>query len=226
MLEDVRDEHMDDEDREEPEPVPVIEPNGDPVVIIEPPPDPVEPGTELLDGTLESLRTVITVITGIDMPVEDYRAHMEELGFSTDDGISLQMLHDYLEMNELSCGLLADGTPDGICAFVANGFPVIISGDLGEILGTDYPYEDIIWGEDADHAFVIQSIDYDDPDNPIVTLYALDGSATGEEITVPLSELEDAWQDGGNDYLVIGFTEEEVLEETSAESRDRSARHA
>jgi hypothetical protein len=207
---------MNDEMEKEPiDPEPEPEP---PIVIIPPEPIPggsVVPGTEELDGGVEAIRTIFNSVTGEELSDEVLRAYLELIGYPTAN-MTLQNIHDFFEDHGVSSGLLGDGTPEGICTIVAEGHPVVISGDKGEMSGTDDPYEDWIFGEDADRAFVVREVDFSDPDNPTVTLYALDGSSA-EGVTVPLSVFLDAWGDGGNDYLVPGLTEEEVSELLSSE---------
>jgi hypothetical protein len=207
---------MNEEMREEPiDEDPIV----DPVRPIEPiePPEPPEPpvGDEELDGGVESIRTIFNSVTDEELSDEALRAYLEFIGYPTAN-MTLQNIHDFFEDHGVSSGLLGDGTPEGICTIVAEGHPVVISGDKGEMSGTDDPYEDWIFGEDADRAFVVREVDFSDPDNPTVTLYALDGSSA-EGVTVPLSVFLDAWGDGGNDYLVPGLTEEEVSELLSSE---------
>lgn len=160
-------------------------------------PDP--PGTEILDGGMQAIISVGFVL-GYELP----DAMVEPLNEFADmlPGTSLSDLKSFYTWLGFEAILIDDCEIDYVLRFVSWGFPVILSGDIGEILGTDDPFEDYTHGERADYAFVIKSVDTSDPENPMVTLYALDGS--GEDgVTIPVSQLEDAWADGGCDYLVL-----------------------
>lgn len=187
------------------------------------------PGTEILDGGIATIRTIYNCFTGIDVPEKVLADILCELGLWSVDGMSLKNIHDFFEGSiGLPCALLEYGTFQDICAYIENGIPVVLSGDIGEILGTDAPDEDTTFGEHADHAFMVRDFDFSNPDNPTVTLYALDGSG-GEGYTIPLSVLEDAWADGGCDYLILGYSEGEVShiqseDDPTVESRREAAR--
>jgi hypothetical protein len=176
------------------------------------------PGTEVLDGGIAAIRTIYNSVTGVDIPEKIVEEILCGLGLWSVDGMSLQNMHDFFEkVIGLPCALLEYGTFQDICAYIENGVPVVLSGDIGEILGTDALDEDTTLGERADYAFIIKDIDYSDPNNPTVTLYALNGSGA-EGYTIPLSVLEDAWADGGCDYLILGYTEEAAALNGSTET--------
>lgn len=168
------------------------------------------PGTEILDGGIAAIRTIYNSVAGVDVPEKILEDILDRLELWSVDGMSLQNIHDFFEETVgFPSALLEYGTFQDICLYIKNGIPVVLSGDIGEILGTDAFDEDTILGERADYAFIVKDIDFSDPDNPTVTLYALDGSGA-EGCTVPLSVLEDAWADGGSDYLIPRFSEEAV----------------
>lgn len=189
-----------------------------------------KPGTEVLDGGVVAIETIFNAIvpeSGIDP--EGLKDVLREFGYWNENGMSLENIHDFFEMFGLPSALLGSGAFEDICIYIEAGLPVIISADYGEILGIDLPDEDTTSGERADYTFVIKDLDLSDPDNPMLTLYALDGSAESG-VTVPLSVVEDAWKDGGCDYLIPGLTEAEVLEiqspgESSVESQRVRARY-
>ena len=174
---------------------------------------PEKPGTEVLNGGVLAIQTIFNEFapeSGIDPEV--LKNGLRELGYWNENGMSLENIHDFFErFITPSCALLSSGTFEDIYIYIKAGIPIIISADYGEMLGIDDPYEDSVSGERADYIFVIKDLDLSDPDNPTVTLYALDGSAEAG-VTVPLSVAKDAWADSGCDYLIPGLTEAEVLE--------------
>lgn len=157
------------------------------------------PGTEVLNGGLPAIMSVLHSI-GVDVP-EDIVADISLIDVLL-PGISLANLHNFLAWLEVDTYLLSNGDIHDVCNWISEGYMVILSGDGGELLGTDDPFEDDFHGEHADRAFVIKDFDLSDPENPMVTLYAFDGSGA-DGVTIPVSQLEDAWADGGRDYLVI-----------------------
>lgn len=157
------------------------------------------PGTEVLDGVPQA---VVSVSHSVGIDVSDDM--VESLNEFKDmiPGLSLANLRDFFTWLGVETYLIGNGEFDQVLWCLSNGFPVILSGDIGEILETDDLSEDDIVGEHADTAFVIKSLDISDPENPMVTLYALDGSGA-DGVTIPLSQLEDAWADSGYDYLIF-----------------------
>jgi hypothetical protein len=159
-------------------------------------PDP--PGTEILDDVFPAILSALHSV-GVNVPDD-----VIEGANVLDDllpGLSLAQLHGFFTWLGVDTYLYENGNINDVCDLISQNYMVILSGDVGEIYGFDSPIEDV-FGEHADRAFVIKSFDLSDPENPMVTLYRLDGSGA-DGMTIPLEQLEDAWADGGRDYLVI-----------------------
>lgn len=193
-----------------------------------------QPGTETLDGGVAAIRTILNLI-GLDIAETDMTKVVEDLLEGWDRSrhfiayqISLQDIQKVLEWAEMEVLLLENGTFHDIFTSLSIGKQVILEVDLGELTGEDLPFSDLLFGQDADHVCLIKNFDLSDPNNPMVTLYALDGSAK-EGFTIPLSVLRDAWADGNYTYLVVdpsGLEDSAQPSEDTVESREASARYA
>ena len=156
------------------------------------------PGTEYVDGGLSVIRTIYNEMYDIDIPEYMLSELLLELElWSPGSGMTLSDLQLFFDLAETSNILVADCTLFDVTELIDAGYFVIVSADMGEILTVDAPDEDIVYGPEADYAFVIKEVS-----DSTVTLYALNGT-TGDGIIVPLSTFYDAWEDGGYDVLVV-----------------------
>ena len=161
------------------------------------------PGTELLTGGVAAIRTLYNSEYGIDLPHELLREALVDLGLWNPDGMSLADIQNFLDIAGTPTILLNDVTLFEIESAVDYGLDVLVSGDFGEMIGTDARDEDNVQGEKADYVFVVRSIDYNDSGETTVTLFALNGTSA-EGISIPLENFESARADGGADVLIIG----------------------
>ena len=162
------------------------------------------PGTELLTGGVAAIRTLYNLEYGIDLPPELLQEALLELElWNPENGMSLTSVQCFLELIGTESVLSGDTTVTEIETELAQGNYVLISGDIGELIGLDAPDEDDALGESADYMFMVRSIDYNDSGETTATLYALNGT-DNQGITVPLQVFENARADGGADVLIIG----------------------
>ena len=161
------------------------------------------PGTEILSGGVSAIRTLYNSEYGKDLPHELLREALVDLGLWNPDGMSLADIQNFLDIAGTPTILLNDVTLFEIESAVDYGLDVLVSGDFGEMIGTDARDEDNVQGEKADYVFVVRSIDYNDSGETTVTLFALNGTSA-EGISIPLENFESARADGGADVLIIG----------------------
>ena len=161
------------------------------------------PGTEILSGGVSAIRTLYNSEYGKDLPHELLREALVDLGLWNPDGMSLADIQNFLDIAGTPTILLNDVTLFEIESAVDYGLDVLVSGDFGEMIGTDARDEDNVQGEKADYVFVVRSIDYNDSGETTVTLFALNGTSA-EGISIPLENFESARADGGADALILG----------------------
>ena len=162
------------------------------------------PGTEIVTGGVAAIRTLYNLEYGIDLPPELLQEALLELElWNPENGMSLTSVQCFLELIGTESVLSGDTTVTEIETELAQGNYVLISGDIGELIGLDAPDEDDALGESADYMFMVRSIDYNDSGETTATLYALNGT-DNQGITVPLQVFENARADGGADVLIIG----------------------
>ena len=162
------------------------------------------PGTEIVTGGVAAIRTLYNLEYGIDLPPELLQEALLELElWNPEIGMSLTSVQCFLELIGTESVLSGDTTVTEIETELAQGNYVLVSGDIGELIGLDAPDEDDALGESADYMFMVRSIDYNDSGETTATLYALNGT-DNQGITVPLQVFENARADGGADVLIIG----------------------
>lgn len=83
---------------------------------------------------------------------------------------------------------------------LSRGHKVIVAVDSGELWGTDSFLEDLLFGQFADHALVVNGLDLSDPNNPQAVLND-PGRPDGAGLRVPLNRFLDAWNDSGQFYV-------------------------
>ena len=183
---------------------PIIEPENTPAVQLQTATPILEnPGTEVLSGGIPAIQTLYNLEYGIELSPELLREALVDLGLWNPDGMSLTDIQNFLDIAGTPTFLFNGVSSLEIEAAVDYGLYVLVSGDFGEMLGTDSPDEDAISGENADYMFLVHGIDYNAWGETTVTLYALNGTVS-EGITVPLETFEEARADGGADVLIIG----------------------
>ena len=162
------------------------------------------PGTEVLSGGVSAIRTLYNLEYSIDLPHELLQEALLELEVWTpENGMSLSSVQCFLELVGTESVLSGDTTFAEIETALGQDNYVLVSGDIGELIGLDAPDEDAILGESADYMFLVRSIDYNDSGETTVTLFALNGTSA-EGISIPLENFESARADGGADVLIIG----------------------
>jgi hypothetical protein len=196
--------------------------------------DQEQPRIGELDGGVEAIRTILDLV-GLNISDRDMTQVVEDLfrrwdrarQFSPNE-MSLQDIQRVLEWAEMDVRLVENGTSYDVFDVLSLGKQVILEVDIGEVTGRDFFFSDFLFGQDADHVCIIKDFDLSDPNNPTVTLYALDGSAK-EGLTIPLSVLMDAWADGNHAYLEVDPSELEDSgqpAESPVESRQARASDA
>jgi hypothetical protein len=125
--------------------------------------------------------------------------------YNPGNGTPMECVGNLLENHGLNVMQMSHASMYNLANELSKGLaPVLVCVDSGELLnpGIDETFEDIIRGEQADHALLVSGIDFNDSfTDGVVNLI---DPGTGDFCkSYPISQFEDAWNDSDNLMISI-----------------------
>lgn len=120
-------------------------------------------------------------------------------------GTSPEDVGKLLELNGIPCTQHMNASVYDLTSALAKGEKIIVGVDSSELWRGNFATDinDIIYGEQADHALIVAGIDTTDPENVQVILT---DPGTGQEgARYPIAQFIDAWNDSGNFMVTTDF---------------------
>lgn len=164
---------------------------------------------DIVSGDIQQHYNDTCAIKSQQLVLNDFGVHLTEeqlvqqaenmsIYHSGQGGTSPDDVGKLLELNGVSCTQHENATVYDLTSALAKGEKIIVGVDSSELwkggLSTDI--NDMIHGEQADHALIVAGIDTTDPNNVQVILT---DPGTGQEgAHYPIAQFLDAWHDSGN----------------------------
>jgi len=146
---------------------------------------------------------IILNAVGVDVTEDELRNEAYQNGWYTPgNGTPMEDVGKLLESHGLDVTQIQHGSMYNLVSELSKRHPVIVGVDSGELWNPcpDETFEDIIRGQQADHALIVSGIEFND-DFTDGTVNVID-PGTGDFCTgYPLDQFEDAWDDS-DDFMV------------------------
>lgn len=140
---------------------------------------------------------------GIDVSESELRDEAIGNGwYNPGYGTPMENVGDLLENHGMEVHRYVNATVSDIADELSKGHQVIVGVDSGELWnsGPDETFEDIIYGEQADHALLVSGIVVD-PFTSEESVLLTDPGTGDVCMEYPADQFEDAWDDSG-DFMV------------------------
>lgn len=140
---------------------------------------------------------------GIDISEQELRNEAMQNGwYAPGYGTPMENVGDLLESHGMEVHRYVNASVSDIADELSKGHQVIVGVDSGELwnAGTDETFEDIIHGEQADHALLVSGIVVD-PFTAEESMLLTDPGTGDVCMEYPADQFEDAWDDSG-DFMV------------------------
>lgn len=140
---------------------------------------------------------------GIDVSETELRDEAIRNGwYAPGMGTPMENVGDLLESHGMEVHRYVNASVSDIASELSQGHQVIVGVDSGELwnAGPDETFEDIIYGEQADHALLVSGIVVD-PFTAEESILLTDPGTGDVCMEYPVDQFEDAWDDSG-DFMV------------------------
>lgn len=140
---------------------------------------------------------------GLNVTEDELRNEAYKNGWYTPGyGTPMEDVGKLLESHGMEVTQMQHGSIYNLVSELSKGHPVIVGVDSGELWnpGADETFEDIIRGQQADHALIVSGIDFND-DFTDGTVNLIDPGTGDYCAGYPINQFEDAWDDSG-DFMV------------------------
>ena len=141
---------------------------------------------------------------GIDISEQELRNEAMRYGwYAPGYGTPMEDVGNLLENHGMEVHRYMDASISDIAAELSKGHQVIVGVDSGELwnAGINETFEDLIFGEQADHALIVSGIVID-PFTAEQNIILTDPGTGDLCIEYPIEQFEDAWDDSG-DYVIV-----------------------
>lgn len=140
---------------------------------------------------------------GLNLTEDELRNEAYQNGwYKPGQGTPMEDVGKLLENHGMDVTQIEHGSMYNLVSELSKGHPVIVGVDSGELWnpGPDETFEDIIRGQQADHALIVGGMDFNE-DFTDGTVNIIDPGTGDYCAGYPINQFEDAWDDSG-DFMV------------------------